>query len=84
MITLIKNANLYSPEKMGMNDIVVVNDKIECIGKKIEITGVDVEILDVQGKIVTPGFIDQHVHITGGGGQTGYASMVPEVQWWVY
>ena len=80
MITLIKNANLYSPEKMGMNDIVVVNDKIECIGKKIEITGVDVEILDVQGKIVTPGFIDQHVHITGGGGQTGYASMVPEVQ----
>jgi beta-aspartyl-dipeptidase (metallo-type) len=35
---------------------------------------------DFEGKIVTPGFIDQHVHITGGGGQAGYSSMVPEVQ----
>lgn len=79
MFRLIKNANLYSPEKRGINDLLIVGDKIELIDKKIELIGVPVEVMDAQGKIVTPGFIDQHVHLTGGGGQTGYASLVPEV-----
>ncbi|MDF9831395.1 beta-aspartyl-peptidase [Parabacteroides sp. PF5-6] len=77
---VIKNANLYSPEKKGVNDLLIVGDKIALVDKKISLSGVEVELFDAEGKVVTPGFIDQHVHITGAGGQVGYASLVPEVQ----
>ena len=79
MFTLIKNANLYSPEHLGMNDVLLADDKIALIDRKIELTGIPLNTIDAGGCAVTPGFIDQHVHITGGGGQTGYASLVPDV-----
>jgi beta-aspartyl-dipeptidase (metallo-type) len=63
-----------------MNDMLIAGDRIVQVDKKINPVGIKTEVFDVQGQIVTPGFIDQHVHITGGGGQTGYASLVPEVQ----
>ena len=79
MLTLIKNANLYTPDPIGINDILLSGEKIIHIDKKIELNGVPYQVIDADGKHVVPGFIDQHVHITGGGGQQGYASLVPEV-----
>lgn len=38
------------------------------------------ETYDLEGKIVVPAYIDMHVHITGGGGEQGPASRVPESQ----
>lgn len=76
---LIKNANLYTPEKQGISDILIYGGKVAMIDKKIEISGLPVEVFDAQGMIVTPGFIDRHVHVIGGGGQQGYASLAPEV-----
>jgi beta-aspartyl-dipeptidase (metallo-type) len=79
MFTLIKNANVYAPEHLGMNDILLADDKIAIIDRKIDPVGIPFETIDAGGHAVTPGFIDQHVHLTGGGGQTGYASLVPDV-----
>lgn len=79
MFKLIKNANLYAPQRMGINDILLAGEKIVLIDRKIEVTGLSVETVDACGQFVTPGFIDQHVHIIGGGGQTGYASLAPDV-----
>ena len=78
-LKLIKNADIYAPEHLGINDILVGGEKIMLIDKSIRIDGLYIETIDVEGNIVTPGFIDQHVHIIGGGGQQGYASLVPEV-----
>ena len=78
-LKLIKNADIYAPEHLGINDILVGGEKIILIDKSIRIDGLYIETIDVEGNIVTPGFIDQHVHIIGGGGQQGYASLVPEV-----
>ena len=36
--------------------------------------------LDVPGCIVTPGLVDLHVHIIGGGGEAGPASCTPSSQ----
>ena len=36
------------------------------------------DIIDGSGKILTPGFIDCHVHILGGGGEGGFANRTPE------
>ena len=77
---LIKNANLYAPEHIGENDILIGGGKILRIQKNIDVPSLNVPIWNAQGKIVSPGFIDQHVHITGAGGKRGFASMTPEIR----
>lgn len=82
MIKLFKNAQVYAPAPLGKKDLLIVDEKICRIAEKI--TGYeglpDVETFDLEGKILTPGYIDLHVHITGGGGEQGPASRVPESQ----
>jgi len=46
----------------------------------IEVRGVaGLETIECDGLSMAPGFIDQHIHITGAGGKYGYGSMTPEV-----
>ena len=82
MIKLLKNANVYAPEKLGKKDILIEGEKILLMQDSIEgyegLPGV--ETYDLEGKIVVPAYIDMHVHITGGGGEQGPASRVPESQ----
>src|SRR5699024_8029493 len=42
--------------------------------------GIDYKIIDAEGALVTPGFIDPHVHFLGGGGEGGFATRTPEIQ----
>ncbi|MGS0972804.1 MAG: beta-aspartyl-peptidase [Candidatus Izemoplasmataceae bacterium] len=77
---LLRNAEIYSPKYLGINDVLVVNNKILRIKKKIKDIPEFVEIIDVSGMKMIPGIIDQHVHILGGGGEGGFASRVPEVK----
>lgn len=77
---LIQNADLYAPKHMGMQDIFIANGKIATIGTKLPFAQAGVIVIDAAGKKVTPGFIDQHIHITGAGGKDGFLSMTPEVQ----
>ncbi len=80
MIKLFKNAHVFAPEDLGVKDVLVVGDKICRIADKIEgYDGLqDAEVFDLNGKLLVPGYIDLHVHITGGGGEQGPASRVPE------
>ncbi|KJU71472.1 beta-aspartyl-peptidase [Clostridium baratii] len=82
MIKIIKNIKVYSPEYMGIKHIVIVKDKIEGIYENIEIPNnfINIEIIDGTGKIAFPGFIDAHVHLTGGGGEGGFKTRTPELQ----
>ncbi|MEG0306454.1 MAG: beta-aspartyl-peptidase [Clostridium sp.] len=81
MNKLIKGGKVYSPEYLGVKDILIVGDKIVKISENIDISNslLDIEVIDAEGKIVVPGFIDQHVHIIGGGGEAGFHSRTPEV-----
>mmetsp|Transcript_28842 Transcript_28842/g.40613 ORF Transcript_28842/g.40613 Transcript_28842/m.40613 type:complete len:435 (-) Transcript_28842:330-1634(-) len=40
----------------------------------------DVEVFDVHGLTVIPGFVDVHMHVTGGGGEQGPSSRTPEAR----
>ncbi|MGL4572125.1 MAG: beta-aspartyl-peptidase [Clostridium sp.] len=82
MIKIIKNVEIYSPEHVGIKDIVIVKDKIEGIYENIKVPNnfVNIEVIDGSGKIAFPGFIDAHVHITGGGGEGGFKTRTPELQ----
>ncbi len=79
MIQLIKNANVYAPAFLGKKDILIGAEKILAISDKIDMPASLAQIWDAEGKKVTPGFIDQHVHIIGAGGKHGFSSMTPEI-----
>ena len=77
---LLKNADLYTPKHIGDSDVLVGGGKILAIGKELDFRIENLEIHDLKGKILTPGLIDMHVHITGGGGEAGYHSRTPEIK----
>lgn len=81
MLTLFKNAETYSPHFLGIRDILVGGKSILAIADHIEPPqGVEIQIVDCTGLKLMPGLIDSHVHITGGGGEGGPASRMPELQ----
>ncbi|NLW17143.1 MAG: beta-aspartyl-peptidase [Firmicutes bacterium] len=82
MIKIIKNANVYSPEPIGKCDILILGERIAHMDSDIKVpSGLgEVEVFDLKGATLIPGFIDQHVHIIGGGGEGGPATRTPEIQ----
>ena len=80
MFVLIKNARVYDPQDGGINDVLICNDRIIRIEPQIIFSEPDTEVIEASGKLLVPGFIDQHVHIIGGGGEDGFASLIREVQ----
>lgn len=54
-------------------DIIAIGPHIEC-GLPIERT------VDGGGMTALPGYIDAHVHITGGGGEGGFSNQVPPLK----
>jgi beta-aspartyl-dipeptidase (metallo-type) len=79
MLKIIKNAEVYSPEYLGKKDILFGDDKIFAIEDTIELGSFPIEHINAKGKIVTPGLIDQHIHLTGAGGKQAFSSMTPEI-----
>lgn len=76
---IIRNASVYAPKPLGAANILIINDKIAAIGPDVDLPSwarPAVE-LDARGRMVTPGLIDAHVHITGGGGEAGFHTQVP-------
>lgn len=76
---LIKNADVYAPEHLGTRDIFLAGGKIVAMAEKLDVTLPDLEVIDAAGYIVAPGLVDQHIHITGGGGEGGWHSRCPEL-----
>lgn len=79
MITLIKNATVYAPEFLGEKDVLLADGRIADIQSTIDIQGDQVKKVNAEGKLLFPGFIDGHVHITGGGGEGSFRSRTPEL-----
>lgn len=80
MLTLLKNLECYTPQYIGKNDILICDTKIDRIEPGInDLNPNYVNIYDCSGFLAFPGIIDQHVHITGGGGENGFASRIAEI-----
>ncbi|WP_303971809.1 beta-aspartyl-peptidase [Faecalicoccus pleomorphus] len=74
----IKNAHVYAPQDKGIQDVWIAGGKIEVVSKTLPIID-GIDCIDATGKILTPGLIDRHVHITGGGGEGGFCTQAPAV-----
>ena len=80
----LKNVDLLMPEPIGPGEVLVAGEKILAVRRQSEaeweLRGVEgLEVIDGEGARLTPGLIDQHIHITGAGGKYGFGSMTPEV-----
>lgn len=78
--TLLQGAHLFAPEDRGICDVLLANGKIIAVDTAIPADIVpDCTVIDLHGRILCPGFIDQHVHLIGGGGEAGPTTRTPEV-----
>jgi beta-aspartyl-dipeptidase (metallo-type) len=80
MFTLIKGGTLYGPKKMGPKDVLIAGKTIARISDRIDLPDdFGAKVISTIGKIVTPGFVDLHVHLLGGGGEGGPRTRTPEI-----
>ncbi|MEI7983565.1 MAG: beta-aspartyl-peptidase, partial [Bacteroidota bacterium] len=81
MLTLFKNAMVFNPGFFGIKDVLTGGTSILAIEDNIAPPpGMEVTLIGCSGLMLVPGLIDAHVHITGGGGEGGPASRMPELQ----
>ena len=82
MMKFIQNIDVYAPQHLGKKDVLTIHDKIVKIADAdtMQLTGIfpEAEIIDGTDRILTPGFIDCHVHVLGGGGEGGFANRTSE------
>lgn len=79
---LLENLELYAPERVGARSLLIGGGKLLRVlnpGERAP-DGWNVQRVDCGGRRVVPGFVDSHVHITGGGGESGARSKVPALQ----
>jgi beta-aspartyl-dipeptidase (metallo-type) len=82
-LTLIRNANLYAPQPLGIRHLLIGGGRVLWIGEEALELPVPLRTvsrsLDAAGRTTIPGLIDGHVHVTGGGGEAGFRTRVPAV-----
>ena len=81
MLKLIKNADIYSPEPLGIGHVLIGAERILYLGATLPDLSPSLleDTLDLQGGPLIPGLIDCHVHVTGGGGEDGFSTQAPAV-----
>lgn len=83
--TLIKKVSVYAPESLGIKDILIIGNSIAEIDSEISdaqlrASGFDVKVISIRDAVAIPGFIDQHVHFNGAGGEGGPVYRTPPTQ----
>ena len=76
---LLKSVQLYDPDPKGYLRPLSVRRAGRCRRPGVAPNLPGVAVLDGSGLTAFPGLVDQHVHFTGGGGECGFRSRVPEL-----
>ena len=78
---LIKDAQVFAPRALGRSDLLLGGGAILAVEPRIDAGRLpgDVTVIDAQGMMVVPGFVDGHQHFTGGGGEGGFHTRTPEM-----
>ena len=81
MFKILKNASVFAPKALGIKDVLLVNNTIAHIADCInpELAYGETEVYDLTGCSLVPGYVDQHVHLIGGGGEGSFSTRTPEV-----
>lgn len=81
MFLLIEGGDVYDPAPLGKRSILIVDERIQKVGQveraAVERLDVECEIVDAEGCLILPGFIDPHEHLLGGSGEGSLALQTP-------
>ncbi|MFM4997224.1 beta-aspartyl-peptidase [Aeromonas sanarellii] len=80
MLTLIEGAEVFTPAPLGQQDLLVADGRIAWMGKGLTVPA-DWPLVrvDGRGRYLVPGLVDPLAHITGGGGEGGFAFRTREL-----
>jgi beta-aspartyl-dipeptidase (metallo-type) len=73
-LLLICDVELYAPQPRGRTDLLLAGGRILAIGHGLDLGGLRGRVVDGRGLIAAPGLVDSLVHISGGGGEGGFAT----------
>ncbi len=77
---LLKNARLLTPRGIESGSLLMGCGKILATGHDLSAPrNSPCHIVDARKQLLLPGIVDQHVHLTGGGGEDGFHTRTPEV-----
>ena len=80
MLTLLRVARVFTPQPSEATDILLSDGRIAYVGPELSVpTDWPVAVYERPDCWAVPGFIDQHVHATGGGGEGGPITRCPEI-----
>lgn len=81
MLTLVKNAQLFTPEPRGLCHLLIADQRIAAVLDATEQVNVGalINTLDLEGRRVIPGLVDPLVHYIGGGGEGGFGNRTAEL-----
>ncbi len=80
MLEVLTNARVFAPEDLGVCHLRIGGGRILSVSQDSEaVSAPHAIVTDIGGRRLIPGFIDGHVHVTGGGGEAGFKSRVPPV-----
>ena len=76
---LLRKATVYAPESRGQMDLLIGGEQILWMGASLGAlpSALGVTEVDLEGRVVIPGLVDGHAHLTGGGGEAGPHTRVP-------
>ncbi|MCB1578578.1 MAG: beta-aspartyl-peptidase, partial [Xanthomonadales bacterium] len=77
-LVLLRNASVLAPQALGRRHVLVGGGRILALFAADEPApgGLALEVVELDGARLLPGFIDGHVHVTGGGGEGGFATRI--------
>jgi beta-aspartyl-dipeptidase (metallo-type) len=80
LLKLLSNAQVFAPADLGLCHVLVGGGRIIAVSdNKDGLAAAHCTEFDLEGRRLTPGFIDGHAHVTGGGGEDGFSTRVPPV-----
>ena len=81
-LQLLRNVELFDPVPRGRQDLLCGGGRVLAIGPRLDSlpSSIACDVHDLDGATVIPGLVDAHVHVTGGGGEAGFASRVPPLR----
>ncbi len=80
MLTLIRNAEVFSPVRLGKRDVLLAGHRILQVADSIPLRGAPLEVVDAAGQWLLPGFVDGLTHPCGGGGEGGFGNRTAEIE----
>lgn len=80
LVTLLRVGRILTPESTDATELLIAGGRIAALGNDLGVPGHwPVDVIDAPELTAVPAFIDQHAHLTGGGGEGGPGTRCPAI-----